>query len=158
MLLLSLLVIFALVLSACGGGTTSTQKSTVLTVSNGPIGAYPQNFNPLLVSNANPGPRGMIYEMLLYFNWQQGTINPWLASSYQWSSDATSVTFHLRPNVQWSDGQPFTSADVVFTRPAQDAPAIHAGEEWAFLIGGRGGRVKRLFVHHFLLLDRSVSM
>lgn len=134
MLLLSLLVIFALVLSACGGGTTSTQKSTVLTVSNGPIGSYPQNFNPLLVSNANPGPRGMIYETLLYFNWQQGTINPWLASSYQWSSDATSVTFHLHPNVQWSDGQPFTSADVVFTlNMLKQFPALDSNGLWNYL-------------------------
>ena len=133
-LLLSLLVIFALMLSACGGGTTSTQKSTVLTVSNGPIGAYPQNFNPLLVSNANPGPRGMIYETLLYFDWQHGTINPWLASSYQWSSDATSVTFHLHPNVQWSDGQPFTSADVVFTlNMLKQYPALDSNGLWNYI-------------------------
>ncbi|MFL5655208.1 MAG: ABC transporter substrate-binding protein [Ktedonobacteraceae bacterium] len=133
-LLLSLLVIFALMLSACGGGTTSTQKSTVLTVSNGPIGSYPQNFNPLLVSNANPGPRGMIYETLLYFDWQHGTINPWLALSYQWSSDATSVTFHLHPNVQWSDGQPFTSADVVFTlNMLKQFPALDSNGLWNYL-------------------------
>ncbi len=116
-LLLSFLVILALVLAACGGGgsTSSSEKSTVLTVSNGPVGSFPQNFNPLVASNANPGPRGMIYETLLYFNWQQGTINPWLASSYQWSADGSNVTFHLRPNVQWSDGQAFSSADVTFT-------------------------------------------
>src|SRR5437764_4257627 len=114
-LLISFLVIFSFVLAACGGGATTTQKTTVLTVSNGPVGSFPQNFNPLVASNGNPGPRGMIYETLLYFNWQQGTINPWLAASYQWSTDASSVTFHLRPNVQWSDGQAFSSDDVVFT-------------------------------------------
>ena len=114
-LLISFLVIFSFVLAACGGGSTTAQKTTVLTVSNGPIGSFQQNFNPLVVSNGNPGPRGMIYETLLYFNWQQGTINPWLASSYQFSSDASTLTFHLHPNVQWSDGQPFSSDDVVFT-------------------------------------------
>ena len=44
-----------------------------------------------------------------------------------------------------------------FTETAQDAPVIDAGEEWAFLIGGRGGRVKQVFVHQKLLLDTSVN-
>ena len=47
---------------------------------------------------------------------------------------------------------------LIITKPAQDAPVIDAGEEWAFLIGGRGGRVKRLFAHQNLLLDTSVKM
>ena len=45
-----------------------------------------------------------------------------------------------------------------FTESAQDAPVIHAGEEWAFLIRGLGGRVKPVFVHHFSLLDMSVTI
>src|SRR5437016_4148620 len=44
-----------------------------------------------------------------------------------------------------------------FTETAQDAPVIDAGEEWAFLIRGRGGRVKQVFVHQKLLLDTSVN-
>lgn len=31
------------------------------------------------------------------------------------SADGKAVTYKLRPGVKWSDGQPFTSADVVFT-------------------------------------------
>ena len=31
------------------------------------------------------------------------------------SSDYTSITWKLKPNLKWSDGSPFTSADVVFT-------------------------------------------
>ena len=31
------------------------------------------------------------------------------------SADGTVVTWKLKPGVTWSDGQPFTSADVVFT-------------------------------------------
>jgi peptide/nickel transport system substrate-binding protein len=134
-LLLSFLVIFALVLTACGGGaTTTTQKTTVLTVSNGPVGAYQENFNPLLASNSNPGPRGMIYETLLYFSWLQGTIEPWLASSYQWSTDATSLTLHLRPNVQWSDGQAFSSDDVLFTlNLLKKNPALDSNGLWNYI-------------------------
>lgn len=31
------------------------------------------------------------------------------------SRDGTQITYHLRPNVRWADGVPFTSADVAFT-------------------------------------------
>jgi peptide/nickel transport system substrate-binding protein len=134
--LLPLLVIFALVLASCGAGGSSSNgtKTTVLTISNGPIGSYQDNFNPLLASNANPGPRGMIYETLLYFNWQQGTINPWLATSYQFSSNATTLTFNLRSGVKWSDGQPFSSADVVFTlNLLKKFPALDSNGLWNYI-------------------------
>ena len=38
-----------------------------------------------------------------------------LASSWEFSPDCKELTFHLRRNVKWHDGEPFTSADVVFT-------------------------------------------
>ena len=38
-----------------------------------------------------------------------------LASSYQWSADKKSIVFTVRDNVKWSDGQPFSAADVAFT-------------------------------------------
>jgi peptide/nickel transport system substrate-binding protein len=40
---------------------------------------------------------------------------PRLAESWQVSDDAREVTFHLRHDVVWHDGRPFTSADVAFT-------------------------------------------
>jgi peptide/nickel transport system substrate-binding protein len=40
---------------------------------------------------------------------------PWLAKSYQWSSDKKTVTITLRDDANWSDGQPITSDDVLFT-------------------------------------------
>ncbi|TMB83775.1 MAG: ABC transporter substrate-binding protein, partial [Chloroflexi bacterium] len=73
-----------------------------------------RNFNPYNPSVISGTP-GLIYETLLYFNRLDGSVKPWLASSYERSSDATSITFHLRKGVVWSDGQPFTSDDVVFT-------------------------------------------
>lgn len=38
-----------------------------------------------------------------------------LAESWQISDDQKTITFHLKPNLQWADGQPLTSADVLFT-------------------------------------------
>ena len=77
-------------------------------------GDYPRDFNPYNPSVISGTP-GLIYETLLYFNRLDGTVKPWLASSFDRTSDATGITFHLRQGVVWSDGQPFTSADVVFT-------------------------------------------
>ncbi|MDH5799001.1 MAG: ABC transporter substrate-binding protein, partial [Paracoccaceae bacterium] len=42
------------------------------------------------------------------------TIVPNVAKSWEWNSDYTKLTFHLRKGHKWSDGAPFTSADVKF--------------------------------------------
>ena len=42
-------------------------------------------------------------------------LQPRLAESYEVSADATTFTFHLRKGTKWSDGEPFTSKDVLFT-------------------------------------------
>src|SRR6185503_17282334 len=41
-------------------------------------------------------------------------VEPWLAESWTRSDDARRYTLKLRSDVVFSDGQPFTSADVVF--------------------------------------------
>ncbi len=114
---ISLLVLLTLLLVACGGGSTTTHKSaqkTSLTILAQQQGAYPRNFNPYNPSVIS-GTQGMIYETLLAYNRLDGSVKPWLAESYSIAPDARSITFHLRQNVLWSDGQPFTSDDVVFT-------------------------------------------
>ncbi|MDN5788174.1 ABC transporter substrate-binding protein [Pseudorhodobacter sp.] len=42
------------------------------------------------------------------------TIVPNVAKSWSWNDDYTELTFKLRKGQKWSDGQPFTSADVKF--------------------------------------------
>ena len=42
------------------------------------------------------------------------TIVPNIAKSWEWNDDFTQLTFKLRKGHKWSDGAPFTSADVAF--------------------------------------------
>jgi len=117
MVLLSLFLLLTVVLAGCaqGGGKNVTvhHKNSVTLVAN-EAGDLVRNFNPFS-GNVITGTPGLIYETLLFFNRADDTAHPWLASSYEFSTDATQLTFHLRNDVKWSDGQPFTSADVKFT-------------------------------------------
>ncbi len=51
----------------------------------------------------------------MIYNKSAGKLVPWLATGYSWNADNTLLTFTIRPNVKWSDGQPFTAQDVVYT-------------------------------------------
>jgi peptide/nickel transport system substrate-binding protein len=44
-----------------------------------------------------------------------GALEPELAKSWDISEDNLVITFHLREGLKWSDGEPFTADDVVFT-------------------------------------------
>jgi ABC-type transport system substrate-binding protein len=59
-----------------------------------------------------------IYEPLLRYKYGTSQTEPALATSYDANADLTEYTFHLRPNVKWSDGTAFTSADVFATYTA----------------------------------------
>jgi peptide/nickel transport system substrate-binding protein len=133
--LFSLLLILATLLAACGPNSNSTsQYGGTLTVAPGPTGDYTRNFNVFASGSVLSGTQGLIYETLLFFNRENGTIQPWLASSYQLSSDATTITFHLRPGAKWSDGKPFTSADVVFTlNLIHEHPAVDYSSLWSVI-------------------------
>ena len=62
----------------------------------------------------------MILEPLARYN-EQGELVPWLAAEIPTvanggvSEDLTSITWKIAPGLLWSDGTPFTSADVAFT-------------------------------------------
>jgi peptide/nickel transport system substrate-binding protein len=52
---------------------------------------------------------------LVRWNLEFTDVLPNVAERWTVSADSTEFTFHLRPGMKWSDGQPFTSADVVFS-------------------------------------------
>ncbi len=48
-----------------------------------------------------------------------------LAQSWETSRNGLIITFHLRKNVRWHDGKPFTAEDVLFTYEKLRDPKVH---------------------------------
>lgn len=94
---------------------------------NGPIvtTAFVENFNPYTQNpNRSPAP-GFMYEPMVVYNYLQNTIEYRLAESFEYADDLLSITYHLREGLKWSDGQPLTADDVVFSfELAQEFPGI----------------------------------
>ncbi len=115
-ILFTLLALFTILLSACGGGnssssSTSTSQKHILTASTQSTNFSLAGFNPYS-TNPNAGIDGFVYESLEFCNVNGGAYAPLLALDHTWSKDLTQVTFHLRQNVKWNDGQPFNADDV----------------------------------------------
>lgn len=129
---LVLLVLAIPMFGACGKTTPPVNPNTPVTIVPNSIGDLPRNFNPFPISVfVSPG---VIYETLVYVNRIDNTVKPWLATSYDVSTDAKTWTFHLRNNVKWSDGMPFTSDDVVFTLNAlKQSPALDTSSLWSHI-------------------------
>jgi peptide/nickel transport system substrate-binding protein len=60
-----------------------------------------------------------------------GAVLPDLAETWEISDDGSRVTFHLRDDVVWHDGEPFTATDVVFTHALLADPALEADPDRA---------------------------
>ncbi|WP_380174753.1 ABC transporter substrate-binding protein [Kineococcus sp. DHX-1] len=84
-------------------------------------------FNPFLVNNRTASK--WIYEPLVLVNPLDGEQIPWLAQSWE-LPDAKTIVFTLR-EADWSDGEPFTADDVVFTLELlKEVPALDAKGVW----------------------------
>jgi peptide/nickel transport system substrate-binding protein len=85
------------------------------------IQSEPKNLNPLLVSNTTDSFLARFMFLPLIQPDARGVQQPLLASQVPSmrnggiSSDGLTITYHLRKDVKWSDGVPFTSKDVKWT-------------------------------------------
>lgn len=132
--LVLMLLVIASLLAACGPSEASSSSvikyGGTITAVPSPKGLWVSDFNPYSGSTLY-GSQGYIFETLLFINRLNGKISPWLADSYNWNNDGTVLTFSLHHGVKWTDGQPFTSQDVVFTlNMLQKYPAIDSGALW----------------------------
>ncbi len=114
----------ALALGGCGGEADSAVEQ--VGARGGEKAAYGDTFIEALTGNisglipnilsdsASFEVGSLIYSGLVMRDRDLNLV-PELAESWKFSKDCLNLTFKLRSNVRWHDGQPFTASDVVFT-------------------------------------------
>ncbi len=112
-LLVLLVCLGAIGLTACSPEQFKTSAAQVPEIIDWTL-SDPKTFNVAL-SNESPNVFGYIYEGLIGENGLTGKVEPALAESWQISEDKKRIVFTLREGLKWSDGEPLTVDDVVFS-------------------------------------------
>jgi peptide/nickel transport system substrate-binding protein len=74
------------------------------------------SFNPFLGIEAPSYEMwALTYDYMVGYSMDDMSPVPALATSWDTSSDGLTWTFHIREGVTWSDGKPFTAADIAYT-------------------------------------------
>jgi peptide/nickel transport system substrate-binding protein len=102
------------------------------------MGSDPGTFNPVLITDAASGQAiGDLFEGLVKDNPKTTLIEPDLAQSWEITDSGKTIKFHLRHDVKWSDGVPFTARDVLFTMKVIYDPKIPNSDVFALTIDGK---------------------
>jgi len=127
---LGVITTLALVLAACGGGATSTPGASSGDQSTAPSAAPedqvlylgggssdPPTLDPNLAQDsASLQVLNSLHRPLLWFTPDlELTTDGALAESYDVSEDAQTLTFHLRDGIKFSNGDPITAQDFVYS-------------------------------------------
>jgi peptide/nickel transport system substrate-binding protein len=112
-------LLLALLVAGCGsgGGEEAERGGTLIDAED----QAPAIVNPLLADGATVAAQRVVSNVLqnLLTNDETGAYVPQLAESIPSGEDVATgplrVTFRLRPEARWSDGEPVTARDVVFT-------------------------------------------
>ena len=129
--LLTLLCVVAMLVAACGnkGGAGTAQKAPTsqqhlrIAFIGGNGAGDITTFDPALASDApSINAIQMVFTGLVQLN-DHLQIQPQLAQS--WSNSGTTWTFHLKPNLKFSDGTPLNASDVAYSLNRALTPAIN---------------------------------
>ncbi len=131
------LVALILLLAACGGGSsapTTTQPGAAKAPASQQTLIWPipgvtdiATLDPALAEDVYSGQAiSMLFNGLVTYN-DKTQLVPDLAQSYSLSPDGLTWTFHLRPNLKFSDGTPLTSADAAYSIDRSLQPATKSG-------------------------------
>lgn len=137
-LLVTLVVLSGVVLWFASGLSAAPRGSAVTTGGTlkveMPWGTMPDNFNPLTSQGSQAGGTlSCLYEQLFYFNPATSKLTYVLGTSYKWTNKNLTLVVNTRPNAKWTDGKPFTAADVAFTfnyvkaHPTVDVAGVWTG-------------------------------
>lgn len=122
---LPLLLIVALVLSGCRKHETPVEignRKQILHLGNG---AEPRDLDPhTSTSNTEANIVAALFEGLVIFAPDGRTVLPGAAERWDISPDGKVYTFHLRPGLKWSNGEPLTSEDFLYSFRRIIAPKL----------------------------------
>ncbi|OIV39497.1 hypothetical protein BIV57_01320 [Mangrovactinospora gilvigrisea] len=111
----------AATLAACStsrgsSGSDASNIDTLNMTASSATSTFVRNWNGFSPATDKAPGTSFFYEPLIRIDTMHAkTPEGWLAKSFAWSNAGKTLTFHLRPGVTWSDGKPFTSADVRYT-------------------------------------------
>jgi len=95
---------------------SSAQAEVIIRLAPVHTDAMIENYNPYNLAGPHAYVQDFAYEPLWIYNvWHPENDFPGLATSFEVAPDLKSVTYHLREGEKWSDGEPFSADDVVFT-------------------------------------------
>jgi peptide/nickel transport system substrate-binding protein len=119
-------ILFILFFSSCDNKKADLNNRVVIG-----IPADVNTFNPLFAFSVDEGAiTELLYLSLVDFRWDEklGGLEPFpmLAKSWEWEPDSSSITFYMRDDVNWSDGEPITSDDVVFSLDVYSDPIVNS--------------------------------
>lgn len=113
--------------------TVTYERSETLYTSGKQWGP-PTSWNPLQPGSYAMGVIGLCYETLFLYDPLQNEYIPWLAESGEWVSDnAYQVT--IRQGIEWSDGEPLTAEDIVYTFELGQLDGVYYQPLWDWLSG-----------------------
>ncbi len=116
-------------IAACSANDKKPRDAQLITID---IGMSPETLDPQLVTDSSSSRViNDLFEGLTSFD-QSNEIIPGLAKSWSISSDNTRYIFHLRSNLNFSDGTPITAQDVVFSWQRLVDPQTHS--TYSFLL------------------------
>src|SRR5438270_2568807 len=137
MVLPAFLCAMALLLAACsGGGTTTSPLTHAKAAADKQVFILPET-GVADIATFDPGLSTDVPSILAIQVVFTGLVEPddngnivgYLAQSWNVSDDHLTYTFHLRPNLKFSDGTPLTSTDVAYSidRALQPATKSNTG-------------------------------
>ncbi len=137
----TILLLLALVLAACGSTPTAPADGEAAVVADGGAAApaaglaeVPRNrtfkmmrggvsgqhvdyelWNPYAIGANHQNGANIMYEPLAFYSAFADKELLWLAESYAYNEDSTELTIKTRQGIKWSDGEPFSAEDVAYT-------------------------------------------